>query len=165
MGIGTRKDGAVAITALTESGQLEIVFRTDGDGRVTSLRLTGIPVSASELSRIPWARLVAAAEASKRHTRSGKVGDLSGLLSSMDDVIKAPPRPGRKGHAAEHYQRVAARYNALKAAGEPYPIKTMTREWSAAGEPVSPHTVSTWVKKCQDLGLVPVKRRTKENGS
>lgn len=148
--------GAVSVTLLPDDrAQIEIRLKLDEHDRVTDLRLSGAPVSPTELARLPWVRIITAAAAWRRYARSKTNVDLAATSAAMRDVAPARRRPGRVGHPRSHYERIAAAYLRLQAEGEHNPIQALHVELGRQGQHYSRNTVATWVKRCRSLGLLP----------
>ncbi len=156
-----------------------LVIDFDANGRVVGQHLNGSVhgITASQLSRLPWTRLIRMAKSERslqlnavvnpdklehdgasstlRRLAQAKASVAEELTAMGESVNRVKRRPGRGGHPDEFYEAIALRYSALVAEGVTNPVQVIAEEESNRKESVSRNTVSTWIKRCRERGLLP----------
>jgi hypothetical protein len=145
-------------------GELRVWYADEPGGQVATVRLT-LPdgLRPSTLSRFPWARWLAVADAAGRY--AGPADGDSLVFDPLDAAVEAvregrrPPRsqgegkPGRRGHPDRHYADVAQRYVELRGKGVRNPTATIAEERS-----VNRNTVAGWLRGARKRGFLPTAR-------
>ncbi|MDA8314742.1 MAG: hypothetical protein M0010_06145 [Actinomycetota bacterium] len=153
---------------------VEMVLDDDGRPVLLALRARYGGLIPSELQRLPWANLIARADAMARvwdrieraptEAEQERIADeVSGQLDALNEALdegRRPPkppkisrRPGRSGHPDEHYRAVATRYIQLRASGVTSPTLTIARERGYSRD-----TVAGWVREARSRGYLPPAR-------
>lgn len=145
----------------------EIRINLDADtGRATRIEINYADgLTGSDLSRLPWSKLLAAADAAIRRppvelmkTETGEVLVKDEVMETSGEALSAllgpkPKRPGRPRVPDEHYARIARRYLELRASGTTNPVAVIAKEEGAPRD-----TAATWVKRARAKGFLPPAR-------
>jgi hypothetical protein len=122
--------------------------------QVLSMNLQpAVATSTSEITALPWSRLLRAAEALVTAQRRNSVqawqdsAEAAQVAASQSDRRRKPR--GRRPLGDDHYIKVARRYEQLLAEGDRHPVKTIANEYG-----VSRNTAAAWVDRARRRGLL-----------
>jgi hypothetical protein len=146
---------------------VEIRFARDskeGDRPVYVAVRRNTGLTASDLRRFPWTRMMRFADTMVRMPDpvTGAAPRNPAHLTDVQIALRGaapstpprPRRPGRRGHSDDHYMTVAAEYQALCQDGNRSPTATL-----AGRHFVSRNTAAGWVREARKRGLLPPGRR------
>ena len=147
--------------------RLDVCFDDKDPGTVTSVTLERPDgLTPSKLSRFPWARFLAMADAAERSFSSAApLWDETPESRRLEQLVRATmegrplpkasigSRPGRRGHAETHYGGVARRYLELRRRGVTNPTARIAEESS-----VNRSTAAGWVRGARRRGYLPPAR-------
>jgi hypothetical protein len=113
-------------------------------------------ITPAKLQRLPWARVVRAADASQRIHHATTPSAYRDAFQEMASAARGSPRrrPGRPSKGMEFYAEIAAEYLDLAQQGFNDPVKRIADRRGS-----SRNTVAGWVRKARGFGLLPPARR------